>query len=88
MNLYVCTVCIDVCMYVCMYECMYEGQTKMKSVLVDFLVSAGIKPVAIVSYNHLGKKDPIYIEYLVTYTYIHTYIHIYIHSFIPRKKKN
>jgi myo-inositol-1-phosphate synthase len=33
------------------------GQTKMKSVLVDFLVSAGIKPVAIVSYNHLGNND-------------------------------
>ena len=30
------------------------GQTKIKSVLVDFLVSAGIKPVSIVSYNHLG----------------------------------
>ena len=29
----------------------------MKSVLVDFLVSAGIKPVAIVSYNHLGNND-------------------------------
>jgi len=33
-----------------------SGQTKMKSVLVDFLVSAGIKPVAIVSYNHLGER--------------------------------
>lgn len=30
------------------------GQTKIKSVLVDFLVGAGIKPRAIVSYNHLG----------------------------------
>ena len=29
----------------------------MKSVLVDFLVSAGIKPVSIVSYNHLGNND-------------------------------
>merc|ERR1719265_2942669 len=29
----------------------------MKSVLVDFLVSAGIKPTAIVSYNHLGNND-------------------------------
>eukprot|EP01036_Dinobryon_divergens_P029365 gene29365-38447_t len=28
----------------------------MKSVLVDFLVSAGIKPVSIVSYNHLDEK--------------------------------
>jgi myo-inositol-1-phosphate synthase len=34
-----------------------SGQTKMKSVLVDFLVSAGIKPRAIVSYNHLGNND-------------------------------
>ncbi|CAK9811075.1 Inositol-3-phosphate synthase 1-B [Anthophora plagiata] len=34
-----------------------SGQTKLKSVLVDFLVSAGIKPVAIVSYNHLGNND-------------------------------
>ncbi|KAK3754561.1 hypothetical protein QZH41_017001, partial [Actinostola sp. cb2023] len=33
------------------------GQTKIKSVLVDFLVSAGIKPVSIVSYNHLGNND-------------------------------
>ena len=29
----------------------------MKSVLTDFLVSAGIKPVSIVSYNHLGNND-------------------------------
>ena len=34
-----------------------SGQTKMKSVLVDFLVGAGIKPTAIVSYNHLGNND-------------------------------
>jgi len=34
-----------------------SGQTKMKSVLMDFLVSAGIKPVSIVSYNHLGNND-------------------------------
>ena len=33
-----------------------SGQTKMKSVLVDFLVNAGIKPVSITSYNHLGNK--------------------------------
>ena len=30
-----------------------SGQTKYKSVLVDFLVGAGIKPTSIVSYNHL-----------------------------------
>jgi len=34
-----------------------SGQTKIKSVLVDFLVSAGIKPIAITSYNHLGNND-------------------------------
>eukprot|EP01041_Mallomonas_annulata_P002136 gene2136-4167_t len=34
-----------------------SGQTKIKSALVDLLVSAGIKPVSIVSYNHLGNND-------------------------------
>lgn len=34
-----------------------SGQTKMKSVLVDFLVSAGIKVECIASYNHLGNND-------------------------------
>lgn len=34
-----------------------SGQTKIKSVLVDFLVGAGIKPKSIVSYNHLGNND-------------------------------
>lgn len=34
-----------------------SGQTKMKSVLVDFLINAGIKPRSIVSYNHLGNND-------------------------------
>jgi len=34
-----------------------SGQTKMKSVLVDFLIGAGIKPLSIVSYNHLGNND-------------------------------
>merc|ERR1711871_423172 len=34
-----------------------SGQTKMKSVLVDFLVGAGLKPASIVSYNHLGNND-------------------------------
>jgi len=33
------------------------GQTKLKSVLVDFLVGAGIKPLSITSYNHLGNND-------------------------------
>jgi len=34
-----------------------SGQTKVKSVLADFLVNAGIKPIAITSYNHLGNND-------------------------------
>lgn len=34
-----------------------SGQTKMKSVLVDFLVNAGIKLTSIASYNHLGNND-------------------------------
>lgn len=34
-----------------------SGQTKLKSVLTDFLVSSGIKPLSIVSYNHLGNND-------------------------------
>jgi len=33
------------------------GQTKMKSVMVDWLIGAGLKPVSIVSYNHLGNND-------------------------------
>lgn len=34
-----------------------SGQTKIKTVLAEFLVAAGIKPVSIVSYNHLGNND-------------------------------
>ncbi len=34
-----------------------SGQTKVKSVLTEFLVNAGIKPRAIASYNHLGNND-------------------------------
>ena len=34
-----------------------SGQTKLKSSLVEFLIGAGIKPTAIVSYNHLGNND-------------------------------
>jgi len=34
-----------------------SGQTKVKTVLMDFLINAGIKPKAIVSYNHLGNND-------------------------------
>ena len=31
-------------------------QTKVKSVLVDFLVGAGIKVESVTSYNHLGEE--------------------------------
>lgn len=34
-----------------------SGQTKIKTVLTDYLVAAGIKPQSIVSYNHLGNND-------------------------------
>jgi myo-inositol-1-phosphate synthase len=34
-----------------------SGQTKLKSVLSDYLASSGIKPLSIVSYNHLGNND-------------------------------
>lgn len=34
-----------------------SGQTKLKSVLAQFLVDAGIRPVSIASYNHLGNND-------------------------------
>ncbi|KAH8918848.1 inositol-3-phosphate synthase [Atractiella rhizophila] len=34
-----------------------SGQTKIKSVLAEFLVNAGIKPKSIASYNHLGNND-------------------------------
>ena len=33
------------------------GQTKLKSVLADYLVSSGLRPLSIVSYNHLGNND-------------------------------
>lgn len=33
-----------------------SGQTKVKSVLAEFLVNAGIKPVSVASYNHLGNS--------------------------------
>ncbi|KAH3669351.1 hypothetical protein OGAPHI_001472 [Ogataea philodendri] len=34
-----------------------SGQTKMKSVLAQFLVDAGIRTSSIASYNHLGNND-------------------------------
>ncbi|TIC23220.1 putative myo-inositol 1-phosphate synthase [Wallemia mellicola] len=33
------------------------GQTKVKSVLAEYLVNAGLKPLSIASYNHLGNND-------------------------------
>lgn len=33
------------------------GQTKLKTALVDVLVGAGLKPLSIISYNHLGNND-------------------------------
>lgn len=33
------------------------GQTKLKTALVDVLVNAGLKPLSIISYNHLGNND-------------------------------
>lgn len=34
-----------------------SGQTKFKTAFTDFLVGAGIKPISIASYNHLGNND-------------------------------
>lgn len=34
-----------------------SGQTKIKSVLAQYLVDAGIKPISVASYNHLGNND-------------------------------
>ncbi|KIK05844.1 hypothetical protein K443DRAFT_638736 [Laccaria amethystina LaAM-08-1] len=34
-----------------------SGQTKLKSVLAEFLVNASIEPLSIASYNHLGNND-------------------------------
>mmetsp|Transcript_11362 Transcript_11362/g.16784 ORF Transcript_11362/g.16784 Transcript_11362/m.16784 type:complete len:519 (-) Transcript_11362:1351-2907(-) len=34
-----------------------SGQTKIKSVLSDFLVNSGLKLMSVVSYNHLGNND-------------------------------
>lgn len=34
-----------------------SGQTKMKSVLVDYLIGCGVKVKTMVTYNHLGNND-------------------------------
>ena len=36
---------------------MKTGQTKLKSVMADFLVNSGLKLTAVASYNHLGNND-------------------------------
>lgn len=33
------------------------GQTKLKTALADVIAGAGLKPISIVSYNHLGNND-------------------------------
>ena len=40
-----------------MVEDFKSGQTKMKAVLADFLMSAGMKLESVASYNHLGNND-------------------------------
>ena len=39
------------------------GQTKLKSVMADFLISSGLKMDAVVSYNHLGNNDGLNLDY-------------------------
>lgn len=34
-----------------------SGQTKIKTVLADFLINSGLKLRSVVSYNHLGNND-------------------------------
>lgn len=34
-----------------------SGQTKIKSIIADFLISCGMKLTSVVSYNHLGNND-------------------------------
>lgn len=36
---------------------MKTGQTKLKSVMADFLINSGLKLTAVASYNHLGNND-------------------------------
>ena len=42
---------------------MKTGQTKLKSVLADFLISSGLKLTAVASYNHLGNNDGLNLDY-------------------------
>ena len=42
---------------------MKTGQTKLKSVMADFLISSGLKLTAVASYNHLGNNDGLNLDY-------------------------
>ena len=42
---------------------MKTGQTKLKSVLADFLINSGLKLTAVTSYNHLGNNDGLNLDY-------------------------
>ena len=42
---------------------MKTGQTKLKSVMADFLISSGLKLTAVASYNHLGNNDGANLDY-------------------------
>ena len=42
---------------------MKTGQTKLKSVMADFLITSGLKLTAVASYNHLGNNDGLNLDY-------------------------
>ena len=42
---------------------MKTGQTKLKSVMADFLINSGLKLTAAASYNHLGNNDGLNLDY-------------------------
>ena len=42
---------------------MKTGQTKLKSVMADFLINSGLKLNAVTSYNHLGNNDGLNLDY-------------------------
>jgi myo-inositol-1-phosphate synthase len=46
------------------------GQTKFKTVVVDFLISSELKCTAIASYNHLGNNDGLNLPYVSAYASI------------------
>lgn len=49
------------------------GQTKFKSVMADFLISTGLKPTSMVSYNHLGNNDGLNLSSADQFKYVTTY---------------